>query len=80
MNFQNCAQMTFVGLGDSYEQYYQAIRRCWRFGQTRPVDIRIVISDIEGAVAANVRRKEKEAARLVDQLVASVSREHRHAA
>jgi helicase-like protein len=72
MNFQNCHQMTFVGLGDSYEQYYQAIRRCWRFGQTRPVDVRIIISDIEGAVAANVRRKEKEAARLIDQLVAAM--------
>lgn len=72
MNFQNCARMVFVGLGDSYEQYYQAIRRCWRFGQTRPVDVRIVISDLEGAVAANVRRKEKEAARLIDRLVASM--------
>lgn len=80
MNFQNCARMVFVGLGDSYEQYYQSIRRCWRFGQTRPVDVRIVISDLEGAIAANVRRKETEAGRLIDQLVAQVSREHRRAA
>lgn len=61
MNFQNCHQMVFVGLSDSYEAYYQAIRRCWRFGQTRPVDVRIVVSDLERQIVDNVRRKETEA-------------------
>lgn len=58
MNFQHCHQMAFVGIGDSFEQYYQGIRRCWRFGQTKPVDAHIVVSDAERAVVQNVRRKE----------------------
>jgi hypothetical protein len=60
MNWQNCARMVFVGLSDSYEKFYQATRRCWRFGQTREVEAHIVISDGEGAVLANVIRKEKD--------------------
>ena len=62
LNWQHCHQVLFLGIGDSYEQYYQAIRRCWRFGQKSPVDVRIVVSDAEGTVAANVKRKEREAA------------------
>lgn len=61
MNFQNCHQMVFVGMSDSYEAYYQAIRRCWRFGQQRPVDVHIVVSDLERQIVDNVRRKETEA-------------------
>jgi hypothetical protein len=59
MNFQQCHHMAFVGLGDSYEQYYQCIRRCWRFGQTSPVYAHIIVSDAERAVVDNVRKKEK---------------------
>lgn len=58
LNLQNCHHMAFVGIGDSYEQYYQAIRRCWRFGQRSPVAAHIVVSDAERAVVENVRRKE----------------------
>ena len=47
MNWQNCSNMIFVGLSDSYEMLYQAIRRCWRFGQTQPVDVYMVISEQE---------------------------------
>lgn len=72
MNWQHCHQVAFLGLGDSYEQYYQAIRRCWRFGQALPVDVRIVISDIEGAIAANVKRKEEEAHNMAESIVAAV--------
>lgn len=60
LNFQHCADMVFVGLNDSFEQLFQALRRCWRFGQTRPVTAWIVASDREGAVVANVERKERE--------------------
>ena len=60
MNWQNCARMVFVGLSDSYEKFYQATRRCWRFGQLREVEVHIVISDGEGSVLANVMRKEKD--------------------
>jgi hypothetical protein len=59
MNFQQCHHMAFVGLGDSYEQYYQCIRRCWRFGQQYPVYAHIIVSDAERAVVENVRKKEK---------------------
>lgn len=58
MNWQHCHKMLFLGLGDSYEQYYQAIRRCWRFGQKQPVDVVIVVSEQEREITENVRRKE----------------------
>lgn len=70
LNFQSCARMAFVGLSDSYEAYYQCIRRCYRFGQSRVVNAHIVLSEIEGQIAANVRRKESEANRVVAALVA----------
>lgn len=58
MNWQNCNHMIFTGLSDSFEQYYQAVRRCWRFGQTKPVHVHVVSADSEGAVVANIKRKE----------------------
>lgn len=69
MNFQNAHKMAFVGLSDSYESYYQAIRRCWRFGQTEPVEAHIVVSELERAIADNVARKEKEAGSMIDNLI-----------
>jgi DNA modification methylase len=64
--------MIFVGLSDSYEQFYQAVRRCWRFGQKREVRAYIVTADTEGAVVKNIRRKEKQAQELFDGLVAKM--------
>jgi DNA modification methylase/superfamily II DNA or RNA helicase len=75
MNWQHCHRTLFLGLGDSYEQYYQAIRRIWRFGQTSPVDVRIVISDVEGAIADNVKRKEEEAKKMAESIVAAMGDE-----
>lgn len=69
MNFQNCHRMAFVGLSDSYEAYYQSIRRCWRFGQTEPVTAHIIVSELEAQIVTNVRRKEAEAATTTDALV-----------
>ena len=69
MNFQSCSRMVFVGLSDSYESYYQSIRRCWRFGQTNPVKAHIVVSDLEMEIVQNVRRKEVEAAVMTDALI-----------
>lgn len=60
MNWQHCKNMAFVGLDDSYEQMYQAIRRCWRFGQTQPVDVHIVSAEALGAIRANIERKERQ--------------------
>ena len=72
MNFQNCHRMAFVGLNDSWEQYYQAIRRCWRFGQTQPVDVSIVLSNAEQDIYHNVMRKEGEAKKMASELVEHV--------
>lgn len=75
MNFQNCHRMAFVGLSDSYEAYYQAVRRCWRFGQQRDVDAHIVLSDLEQEIASNVARKEREAAVTSRALVEAIAPE-----
>lgn len=72
MNFQHCAQMAFVGLGDSYETYYQAIRRCYRYGQARPVEVFVVVSEAETVVVRNVRDKEKKAAELSERLMSQL--------
>jgi superfamily II DNA or RNA helicase len=69
MNWQHCARMVFCGLGDSYEAYYQAIRRCYRYGQTRRVHAHIVLSEVEGQIAENVARKEKQATEMTEELV-----------
>ena len=61
MNWQHCHNVAFVGLSDSWEAYYQAVRRCWRFGQDKPVRVHIVTSELEGAVVANIKRKERDA-------------------
>ena len=60
LNWQHCNKMVFVGLSDSFEAFYQAVRRCWRFGQDRPVEVHIVISDREGAVLGNIKRKQRQ--------------------
>lgn len=57
LNLQHCARMAFVGLSFSYEQYYQAVRRCYRFGQRRPVDVHVAGSDTENAIWQIVSRK-----------------------
>lgn len=69
MNWQHVNKVIFVGLSDSYEQYYQAIRRCWRFGQTKPVDVYIITSKIEGNVLQNIERKEKQAERMTENMI-----------
>lgn len=70
MNWQQCHNMIFTGLSDSYEQYYQAVRRCWRFGQTSPVDVYIIISSREGCVKENIKRKENDCAQMHDAMIA----------
>lgn len=69
LNWQHCARVAFVGLSDSYEQWYQAIRRCWRFGQDREVHIRVFASEPERAVINNVQRKAREAEHMMEQIV-----------
>jgi hypothetical protein len=69
MNWQHCADTGFVGLNDSFEQFYQAVRRFWRFGQTKPVNCHIIASELEGATVANIRRKESDADRMAAAMV-----------
>jgi len=74
MNYQHCARQVFVGLSDSYEAYYQAIRRSYRYGQTRVVDAHVVLSDLEGQIATNIARKERAASGITAGLVAEMRR------
>lgn len=69
MNFQNAAHMAFCGINDSWEEYYQAIRREYRFGQERPVQVHLVFADVQQAVFENIQRKEQEAEGMSKQLV-----------
>lgn len=70
INAQHCARMAFVGVTDSFEAYYQAVRRCWRFGQVRDVHVHVFASTAEGAVVANLRRKERDAQAMAESLSA----------
>jgi hypothetical protein len=69
LNLQHCARQVFVGASHSYEATYQAIRRCWRFGQKRPVDVHMIYADTEGPVIANYQRKERDAERLASEVL-----------
>jgi DNA modification methylase len=69
LNWQHCNQMAFVGLSDSYEQIYQAIRRCYRFGQQRPVKVFMIAHPKEGPVLENIKRKEKQAEDMATELI-----------
>lgn len=73
MNWQHCSRMIFVGLSDSYEQFYQAFRRCWRFGQQETVKAYIVTASTEGPVVRNIKRKERDAQRMAREMVKHMS-------
>jgi hypothetical protein len=62
-----------VGLSDSYEDFYQVVRRFWRFGQTNEVNAHIIISSLEGAVLANIKRKKQDAQRLAGEMIRNMS-------
>lgn len=72
MNFQNCHNIIFYGLNDSWETFYQSIRRCYRFGQSKPVNVYIIISDIETAIYENVKKKAEMAERMMNGLINEV--------
>lgn len=71
MNWQQCHNMIFVGLSDSFEQYYQAVRRCWRFGQKSEVNVYVITADTEGAVVANIQRKERDFEDMLHGMIAA---------
>lgn len=69
-NFQSCHNMIFCGLSDSYERFYQAVRRCWRFGQKEPVNVYIILSEKEMNVLDNIKRKQKQMDEMQKQMTA----------
>ena len=73
MNFQNAHKMAFFGLNDSWETWYQAIRREYRYGQKSIVDVHVVLSDIEDEIYANIMRKDAMADRLRRGLIEHIS-------
>ena len=72
MNWQVCARVGFVGVTDSWEMFYQIIRRFYRFGQTRAVHAHLFVASTEGNVLENLKRKDREAEEMADQMVANM--------
>jgi hypothetical protein len=68
LNWQHCSHMTFFP-SHSYEQYYQAVRRCWRFGQNNPVTVDVIASEGEVGVLKNLQRKAAAADKMFETLV-----------
>ena len=68
INMQFCSHMAFVGVTDSWENWHQAIRRCFRFGQTKPVYVHVFASELDSNVVANLERKERDAMAMSEEL------------
>jgi DNA modification methylase len=77
MNFQQSHNMIFFGLNDSWEAFYQAIRREWRYGQTQPVNVYVIMSDMEAEIYNNVMRKDAMAKRLRTKLIEQINKYER---
>lgn len=71
LNMQVCHNMIFVGLSDSFEAYYQAVRRCWRFGQTEHVNVYVISSTAEGAVVRNIKDKERKFKEMLEGMISA---------
>lgn len=69
LNWQHCSNMIFMNLSHSFEDFYQAIRRCWRFGQKETVNVHVFIMSTETAILENIRRKQKEADLMAESMV-----------
>lgn len=74
LNWQHCARVAFVGLSFSYEAFYQAVRRCWRFGQTRPVHVHVAMADTERAIWDVVSRKAGDHDAMKEQMTLAMKR------
>jgi hypothetical protein len=72
LNFQHCNHVTFFP-SHSFEQYYQGVRRCWRFGQKRPVVVDVVTTEGERGVMQNLQRKAAAADKMFSSLVAEMN-------
>lgn len=74
LNLQHCARMAFAGRSFSYENWYQAVRRCWRFGQTRPVQVHLVVAEGEDAIGRVIDRKADTHASMRAEMKAAMNR------
>jgi hypothetical protein len=74
LNMQFCARMAFVGRTFSYEQWYQAVRRCWRFGQTRPVHVHLIVAEGEDQIGRVLDSKAEAHANMKAQMIAASKR------
>lgn len=72
LNWQHCHNVLYLGMNDSFEQYYQSVRRCWRFGQKSDVNVVIVTSDAEAEIVDNINRKERQAAEMAESIVGAI--------
>jgi len=72
LNLQQAHQMVFLGLNDSWETYYQCIRREWRYGQTEPVNVYLIMHEVEAEIYRNIMRKDAMAKRLISKLIEQV--------
>lgn len=72
LNFQHCNHMTYFPT-HSYESWYQAVRRCWRFGQLRPVTVDVITTNGGSRVLANLQRKAAQADEMFSSLVAHMN-------
>jgi hypothetical protein len=75
LNWQHCARTAFVGLSFSYEMFYQAIRRFWRFGQKRPVHCHIAMAETETAIWQTIQRKKADHERMKIEMFEAMKRE-----
>ena len=74
LNWQHCARMAFAGATFSYEGFYQAVRRCWRFGQRRPVRAHVAMAPTELAVFDVMKRKQGEHEAMKREMYAAARR------
>ncbi|MGH2478154.1 MAG: helicase C-terminal domain-containing protein, partial [Ktedonobacteraceae bacterium] len=68
LNWQHCHRMVFVGLDYSFENFYQAIRRCYRFGQTQPVEVTIIAANTEAPLITAIERKVRDHQRMSESM------------
>lgn len=74
LNWQHCHNMAFVGRTFSYEAWYQAVRRSWRFGQTKPVNVHIIVAEGEDQIGRVIDRKANDHAMMKAAMAAAMKR------
>ena len=74
LNWQHCNRMIFAGRSFSYEMFYQAVRRCWRFGQTKTVDVHLIVAEGEDAIGRVIDRKADDHKTMKQAMTAAMAR------